>query len=265
MPIKPLSVQGICKTVLIMVPHFKFAFIMVEEQIRDTSALDRANFNPEIVSEATSPHNPPSTVDFGGMGSQSVDINMQRLHCQQNHSLLGTQAQVHHQIEAKASSDRTVRYSDAQPRQSLSEQANSTRKQARSLGKAYLRLPGLLHQYTNVDAYIEADDHLQWPFRHWILHSKWHHPQSSRPTSTLPGLFHPHGFGVGGDAVYHRKCSLCGQFLEPYSNSSEPSLMKTCPRPWVLHTSTFSTQMFDIHIIQSFQMWCPHSTPRLVE
>ena len=203
MPIKPLSVQVICKTVLITVAHFHFAFIMVEEQMGDTSALDRANVNPEIVSEATSPHNPPSTVEFGGMDSQSVDINMQRLRHQQDHSLPGNQAQVHHQIEAKASSDRTVRYSDAQPRQSLSEQANSTQKQARSLGKAYLRLPGLLHQYTNVAAYIEADDHLQWRFRHWLLYSKWHHPQGSRPTGTLPSLLHPHGSGVGGDAVYH--------------------------------------------------------------
>ena len=176
---------------------------MVEEQMGDTPALDRANVNPEIVSEAISPHNPSSTVELGGMGSQSVDTNMQQLDYQQDLSLPGTQAQVHHQVQAEAYSDRTVRYSDAKPRKGLSEQANSTQTQARSLGKAYFRLPGLLHQYINVAAYIEADDHLQWRSRHWLLHSKRHHSQGSRPTGTLPSLFHPHGLGVGGDAVYH--------------------------------------------------------------
>lgn len=170
----------------------------------DTSALDQANINPGLISEATFPHSPPSTVEFGEMDSQSVDINMQRLDYQQDHSLPGTQAQVHHQVEAEVSSDRTVRYPDAQSRKSLSEQANSTQTQACSLGKAYLRLSGLLYQYTNDAAYMEADDHLQWRFRHWLLHSKWHHPQSSRSTCTLPSLFRPHGLGVGGDAMYHR-------------------------------------------------------------
>ena len=204
MPIRPFSVQVICKTPLITFTNFQLAFIMVAEQMGDTSVLDRANINPEIVSEVISPHNPPTMVEAGDIGSQSGDINLQRLDHQPDRSLPGTQAQVHHQIEAKASSNRTVRYSDAQPGKSLSEQANSTQKQARSLGKAYLRLLGLLHQYPNVAAYIEADDHLQWRFRHWLLHSKWHHPQGSRPTGTLPSLLHPHSIGVGGDAVYHR-------------------------------------------------------------
>ena len=150
MPIRPLSVQVICKTVLITITHFQFAFIMIEDHMEDTSALDRANINPEIVSEATSPHHPPSRVELGAMGSQSENISMQTLDRQQDSSLPGTQSQVHHQIEASASSDRTVRYSDAQPRKSLSEQANDSQTQARSLGKAYLRLLGLIHQYPSL-------------------------------------------------------------------------------------------------------------------
>ena len=203
MPIKPLSVQVVCKTLLITIQHFQVVFIIAEEQMGDASALDQAHINPGLISEATSPQNPLSTVEIGDVGSQSGDIGMQRLDYQQDHPLPGTQVQVHHQIEAKASSDRTVRYSDAQPRKSLSKQANSTQTKARSLGKAYLRLSGLLHQYPNVAAYIEADDHLQWRFRHWLLHSKWHYPQGGRPTGTFLSLFHPHGIGVGGDAVYH--------------------------------------------------------------
>ena len=123
---------------------------MIGDHMEDTSALDRANINPEIISEATSPHNPPSTVELGAMGSRSENIDMQTLDRQQDRSLPGTRSQVHHQIEANASSDRTVRYSDAQPRKSLSEQANDFQTQTCSLGKAYLRLLGLLHQYPNL-------------------------------------------------------------------------------------------------------------------
>ena len=97
---------------------------MVQEQMGDTSALDRANINPEIVSEAIPPQNLPSTDDFGHNGSQPVDIELKPLDDQQDRSLPGTQVQVHHQVEAKVSSDRTVRYTDAQPR-GLLEQANS--------------------------------------------------------------------------------------------------------------------------------------------
>ena len=121
MPIEPLSVQVVCKTVLITVQLFQFLFIMAEEQMGDTSALDQAHINPGLISEANSPQNPLSTVEIGDVGSQSGDINLQRLDYQQDHSLPGTPVQVHHQIEAKASSDRTVRYSDAQPRKSLSK------------------------------------------------------------------------------------------------------------------------------------------------
>ena len=83
----------------------------------DTSGLDRANIDPEIFSKPTSPQNLPSAVDF----------EMQGLDNLQDRSLPGTQTQVHHEIEASASSDRTVRYTDAQPRNGLLEQANSTR------------------------------------------------------------------------------------------------------------------------------------------
>ena len=74
--------------------------------------LDQASINADNVPKATSPQDSPFTDDFGRIGIQPIDTEMQRLDNQQD-SLPSTQAQVHHEIEANASSDRTVRYSDA--------------------------------------------------------------------------------------------------------------------------------------------------------
>ena len=88
---------------------------MVEQTMEKAPELDRASINAVNLSEPNSSQDLPPTDDFGRIGTQPGDTEMQRLDIQRDNSPPSTQTQIHHEIEANASSDRTVRYSDALP------------------------------------------------------------------------------------------------------------------------------------------------------
>ena len=176
---------------------------MAMVSVRDPLEIDRANIKPGDALATMSSQKEQSSDDFGRFGSEPFDPEQQQYPGQRDNAPASPHEQFDTEVEANSPSNRTVRYSETLALNAFVQQAKPSQTGVSFGGSTFLSANRFFHE-SNATANRETDDHLQRRFRHWFLHAQWHYPQNSRPTSSLPSLHHPHGLGMGGDAVHHR-------------------------------------------------------------